>query len=167
MGDLRVTKVPGKDNPADLMTKYLPAAEIEKHCVELSLARTGTRAETAPGLHAVHLRQCVQEVAEELDINELLVEKALEGQNGATLEGRGGRIAVVHCRPLESLYLPSRIGKISPKQALTAYRESHVKDLATGATTVLRDTWTNGKTVNTGCNWVGWTLFRRHGADEH
>ena len=166
MGDMKITKVPGKDNPADLMTKHLPAAEIEKHCEELSMARTGTRAETAPSLHALHLRQSVLEIANELQVDEASVEEALKGQSGATLEGRDGRVAVVHRRPLASLYLPSRLGKTAPKEALTGYRESHVKDVVTGETTVVRDNWTSGKVVDVGFNWVGWTLFRRHGASE-
>jgi hypothetical protein len=44
----RLYKVLGTDNPADLMTKPLPRAEIDGHLGRLGLSRAEGRAETAP-----------------------------------------------------------------------------------------------------------------------
>mgnify|MGYP002806399548 CR=1 FL=1 len=45
---LEVVKVPGTENPADLMTKPLPRSEIDGHLGRLGLSRATGRAETAP-----------------------------------------------------------------------------------------------------------------------
>ncbi len=44
----RLFKVLGTENPADLMTKPLPRAEIDGHLKRLGLSRATGRAETAP-----------------------------------------------------------------------------------------------------------------------
>jgi hypothetical protein len=46
--DVRLHKVLGTLNPADLMTKPLPRAEIDGHLTRLGLSRAAGRAETAP-----------------------------------------------------------------------------------------------------------------------
>ncbi len=46
--DVRLHKVLGTLNPADLMTKPLPRAEIDGHLTRLGLSRAVGRAETAP-----------------------------------------------------------------------------------------------------------------------
>ena len=47
-GECRLHKVLGTENPADLMTKPLPRAEIDGHLGRLGLTRAEGRAETAP-----------------------------------------------------------------------------------------------------------------------
>ena len=46
--EVRLHKVLGTENPADLMTKPLPRAEIDGHLARLGLSRATGRAETAP-----------------------------------------------------------------------------------------------------------------------
>ena len=46
--EVRLHKVLGTQNPADLMTKPLPRAEIDGHLTRLGLSRATGRAETAP-----------------------------------------------------------------------------------------------------------------------
>ena len=48
--DLRLEKVLGKDNPADLLTKYLDATSQNKHIERLQLVEESGRAATAPAL---------------------------------------------------------------------------------------------------------------------
>ena len=55
-GDLSVVKVWGKDNPADLMTKHLPAAELHEHSGRLGFELSSGRADGAPRLAARALR---------------------------------------------------------------------------------------------------------------
>ena len=47
-GALLVEKVPGEDNPADLMTKHLGADAISAHLVRLSCWEASGRAKAAP-----------------------------------------------------------------------------------------------------------------------
>ena len=49
-GELGVRKVPGKQNPADLLTKHLPASEMQAHCDAISLELLDNRADSAPQL---------------------------------------------------------------------------------------------------------------------
>ena len=50
---LEYKKVLGKENPADLMTKYLPADEIKAHCGRMSVYFEGGRAKAAPTICAL------------------------------------------------------------------------------------------------------------------
>ena len=54
---LNVKKVPGADNPADLMTKYRGAADIERHLDNLYIERRDNRAGLAPKLQRLQWRQ--------------------------------------------------------------------------------------------------------------
>ena len=141
LGDVKVQKIPGVDNPADLFTKNLPALDIEKFCEALSLERTETRADTAPALHAV------AEQGQEVTDAELVVE---------------------HRHPRRSLFMPSRVDGEHPKQALTGYRETHAVDVLTGKTTVVRDNWGGRGEAEKklGFLWTGYTKFIRAGEFE-
>ena len=48
--ELAVKKVPGADNPADLMTKNLSAGDIQKHLTKLCVQTSVSRAATVPQL---------------------------------------------------------------------------------------------------------------------
>ena len=48
---LKFGKALGRDNPADLFTKYLDQEAISRHCRKISATFPGGRAETAPTLH--------------------------------------------------------------------------------------------------------------------
>ncbi len=52
-GDLCASKIPGQQNPADLMTKYLAGADILRHTEELGYTLHDNRAEIAPQLSRV------------------------------------------------------------------------------------------------------------------
>jgi hypothetical protein len=47
-GDFKLFKVAGAENPADLLTKYLPRESIDKHLKTMRMASASGRAETAP-----------------------------------------------------------------------------------------------------------------------
>jgi len=52
-GELKVAKVAGEDNPADLLTKHVNAATLRKHTWELGFEVLQDRAATAPSLNAL------------------------------------------------------------------------------------------------------------------
>ena len=47
-GDFALSKVEGPDNPADILTKFVDKATLDKHIGTLSLEELGGRAESAP-----------------------------------------------------------------------------------------------------------------------
>ena len=49
-GDVTLSKVPGKDNPADAMTKYVDRASLEKHMKFINVFPEKSRAASAPML---------------------------------------------------------------------------------------------------------------------
>ena len=49
-GDFSLTKVPGPENPADMLTKYLDGQSIDKHARRISMMYEDGRAESAPQL---------------------------------------------------------------------------------------------------------------------
>ena len=49
-GDFRLTKIPGADNPADILTKHVPRDILMKHMAFMGLTAEGGRAESAPTL---------------------------------------------------------------------------------------------------------------------
>ena len=51
--DIRLYKVLGTENPADLLTKHLPRESVDKHIAAFYSTRQGGRAESAPQLQGV------------------------------------------------------------------------------------------------------------------
>ena len=49
-GDFTLTKIPGLENPADLLTKHVPREVLQKHMAFLGLHAEDGRAATAPTL---------------------------------------------------------------------------------------------------------------------
>jgi hypothetical protein len=47
-GDFKLFKVPGVENPADLLTKHLTRDAVDRHLASMALHRLSGRAETAP-----------------------------------------------------------------------------------------------------------------------
>ena len=93
-----VVKVPGPENPADLMTKYLPAAEIEKHLETLAVERRDNRAESAPSLGL----------------------NAFQTPDGWTQNGE--TLARTHSRPRAQMFTPMRVTGSPPAKTLTSTR---------------------------------------------
>ena len=47
-GDFKLTKIPGAENPADLLTKHVPKDVMLKHMAFMGLTSEGGRASSAP-----------------------------------------------------------------------------------------------------------------------
>ena len=165
-GSLDVMKVPGLQNPADLFTKHLAAADVAKFCEELCLTRHVDRAKTAPtlaGHEGASLRTCVErQILDEFDVtNSAEQAKALtELKETGMYHAANGRVAVVHSSPRREFFMPSRHEGQPPKLAFTATRETHGRFLSNGDSFVHRDNWSRGD-GRKGPNrpWYGWTCF--------
>ena len=64
-GRLKVNKIWGTENPADLMTKYLAQEVIDRHCAKLNLRFEDGRAELAPHLASIYVSKAYWELEEE------------------------------------------------------------------------------------------------------
>ena len=54
-GDFRLEKIPGVENPSDVLTKHVPRPLMMKHLNTINLRFEGGRAEAAPSIdHSVH-----------------------------------------------------------------------------------------------------------------
>ena len=146
-GDFAVEKVDGKFNPADLLTKYLPAANIEQHMESLGFTTSTTRAEIAPRLSG-SVRLFLPQVMEEKS-----------GEDGWTLDG--AVVSRKHSRPRSCLFTPVRVAGAPPAKALTAMRLAEGKFLDSGVEFVHRDNWTSRGSAHQRLPepWIGKTTF--------
>ncbi len=135
-GDLAVQKVPGKDNPADLLTKHLSVQDMQRHLKTLDVAISKTRAAAAPKLSMV---------------------KA----DGRWLAGQAGELSVMHETPRRTLVTPPRIQGAPPVRGLTAYRLTEGVFCDTGEEFTRRDNWTSRASAHAdlGRRWTGSTTF--------
>ena len=134
---LVVVKVPGPENPADLMTKYLPATDIERHLVTMSVETRDNRAENAPklGLHAM--------------------------QDPDAWTASGESLARIHSRPRSQLFTPMRVDGCPPAKALTSTRVTTGRFLDDGKEFKIIDEWRGRGECHRdlGRAWTGSTSF--------
>ena len=143
-GDFCVRKVPGKQNPADMMTKHLPLAEVLDHLSNLGFGTSQTRAPLAPQLSRVATR----------DHDNNGMDHWLECGNSAMRVHRAART---------QLFTPIRVSEAPPAKTLTATRVTRGKYVDNGEEFEWCDNWTSRGTAHR-CmarRWVGTTTFIR------
>ncbi len=141
-GDLTVKKVPGKQNPADLMTKHLSQVEILQHMDAIGVYTSQSRASIAPQLSSCTAKDC--------DNND--VDKWEKSEDKVVREH--------HC-PRHCLFTPLRVAGAPPARALTALRITQGKFVDNGEVFERRDNWTTRGTAHLQLKrrWVGRTTF--------
>ena len=115
---LPVSKVPGEDNMADLMTKHLGSAKIKKNIELMRMKFEEGRATKAAQLHMVN-RKCSNEVAlpkaEEpgLALWDVMSDRFIDKRGGDFWKsrGEGGIWHRVHAKPRRSLFTPYKVAK--------------------------------------------------------
>ena len=138
-GELRLEKVPGTDNPADLLTKYLDACKIacclETLCVETS----NDRAEIA---------------LTNLDRDDSGSDRWIESD---------GCVMRVHDKPRLTMFTPLRVAGAPPARALTAMRVTSGKYCDNGECFEFKDNWTARASAHAPLlrRWTGTTCFVR------
>ncbi len=143
-GDFCVRKVPGKQNPADMMTKHLPLAEVLDHLGSLGFGTSQTRASLAPQLSRVAARG--------LD----------SGSKDHWLEA-GSSVTRIHRAARTQLFTPLRVSAAPPAKSLTATRITRGRYVDNGEEFEVCDNWTSRGTAHR-CmvrRWVGSTTFIR------
>ena len=116
---LPVTKVPGEDNMADLMTKHLGAAKIKKNVALMHMEFVDGRASKAAQLHTVNQKslsdhsQSLQGEEPGLAIWDSMSDRYVDRRGGDFWKSRGdnGVWHRVHAKPRRSLFTPYKVSK--------------------------------------------------------
>ena len=147
--ELMVNKVAGPDNPADLMTKYLPAADMEKHLEFLAIDRRLNRAEAAPRLGL-----------SQLQATDSWHEPTPHAEGSSSVH-EGVEVVRVHNRPRRGLFTPMRVEGSPPSKALASTRRTEGKFLDDGKRFTIVDEWRGRPDPHRDLAraWVGKTVF--------
>ncbi len=134
--ELQVSKVSGEENPADLLTKHVPAELIARHCAAIGMDRLDSRAASAPALDLI------------------------KAESDAWNEQESGNVVRVHSRWRRELFTPLRVEGAPPARALTPVRITEGK-YEDGRSFKRVDTWTARATAHLALPqfWHGTTTF--------
>ena len=153
---MAIAKVPGLDNPADLVTKYLNSDAAQRRLDKLHVTRSCDRAETAPVLAAMGVAADAPEAA--------VVDKKLQGGRGKDAwadEAAEGEMVRIHRQPRRELFTPLRVSGAPPAKTLTTLRVTSGRFAISGQAFRIVDRWTAraGAHRDLGEAWTGTTTF--------
>ena len=171
-------KVPGVDNPADLTTKHLQSALIEKNVKKMNMSFETGRAEKAAKLHTINYKvangnrvednfERVMNSVDRLSGGEAWknIRKAgndLRGGGRWKTRGKKGVWHRWHVTPRISLFTPYRVAKGPGKGTALSSSRFTCGVTASGESFEFFDDWTtlaNRHRVLTE-SWVGYTIFK-------
>ena len=143
-GSFSMHKVPGRDNPADLMTKHVAAVDLERRAETLGVQFLHDRAERAPHLARVE-RQAPEDVENDFD-------------EWIHIEGK---IVRHHNKPRRALFTPLRVRGSPPARTLTSMRVTEGRCTSSGEKFRVVDQWAARSTAHSEmrASWVGTTMF--------
>ena len=141
-GDFDVKKVHGKYNPADLLTKHLAYADMQRHVENLGYSTSRTRSDIAPELNGQDLKADVDDCGD-WEFTEC------------------GEAVRNHMRPRLTLFTPTRVRGAPPSKALLAIRVTRGVFCDDGSSFVRRDHWTARSTAHASLKrlWTGTSTF--------
>ena len=141
---MKVRKIAGEDNPADLLTKHLAVQLLNWHMEALCIDLRMDRAETAPQLNA-------------------LMDVESDNDEGKADEWKGGNEEFIrhHRRPRRCLFSPLRVKGSPPAKSLTPVRITEGQYLDDGEYFARTETWTARSTAHLVMSrpWTGTTKF--------
>ena len=148
---LPLIKVLGTLNPADLMTKHLPRAEIIMNLKIVGLKETEGRSAKAAQLHLVATRM------------DAITEHTICGHDPDcwVARGEGGQWTRQHTTPRLSLFTPYRVPKGPPKNLKLKMTRRTVGRFTNGDEFDVQDDWTSGSQAHRFLRdgWTGRTEF--------
>ena len=141
-GELKAEKVPGTQNPADMLTKHLPAGDIQRYSEELGIAIHDDRTEVAPNLAHVSTA-----AADDNDYDHWV-------HHDDCLDR-------VHVRPRLTTFTPLRVNGAPTAQTFTATRITEGRYVQSGQHFRVADNWTGRGTAHSQLQglWTGRTRF--------
>ena len=152
LNNFELLNVPGLENTADLMTKNLGEAQLQKHVEALGMRRGKDRAATAPTLATVRAQQHE------------------ENPDDDKWEHTENEVIRIHVQPRVELFTPRRIPEAPPSKNLAAIRVTEGKFVETGQHFKVVDAWTKRSTAHRELSgpWTGSTKFiKRMDDTEH
>jgi len=148
--ELEVDKVPGEDNPADLLTKNVPEVLLRKHIKELGYEALSDRAVSAPKLNLVGGPG---------------EDRRMDAERGLSQEDwwyKGeGKIVRHHDRPRKGLFDPIGVAEGPKLKSIEAFRVTKGV-YSDGVAFEVVDTWRNRERKELDRLWVGTTTFVEH-----
>ena len=119
---LPITKVPGEDNIADLMTKHLGAAKIKNNIDMMNMTFSDGRASKAAQLHLVQvvdpkeLREQIKHPVDHyqgLALWDIMGDRLVDRRGGDfwKARGEGGVWNRIHTKPSRTLFTPYKVAK--------------------------------------------------------
>ena len=164
---LPLNKVPGENNPADLMTKHLGAAKVQNNVDVLNMQFLGGRADKAAQLHVVDIPADTYDshdsVANGLDIWDSMLDRFSDKKGGDHWMSRGGQGVWhrIHSKPRRAMFTPFRVAKgPSKSESLSVIR--FTKGVTqSGRRFEFHDNWHDSKNAHRMLEekWIGCTTF--------
>ena len=102
--DIPLHKIPGEDNPADLMTKHIGAAKIDKHVKKMNMEYKSGRSGKAAQLHSLETRE-----ARELWESIMKTGHELRGGDRWIMKGECGVWCRAHTTPRLAKFTPYKV----------------------------------------------------------
>ena len=139
-----VAKIPGADNPSDILTKNVPADVLQKHLYGMNMLLHEDRARTAPRLAHVSIPGDPQGSPED-----------------EWLEHGAEWVTRVHELPRTQLFTPGRVAGAPPTSVLTPARITRGRYVDNRETFCRVDSWKqrNSAHLDLGRPWTGVTTF--------
>ena len=158
---LPVQKVPGEDNPADLMTKHLGAAKVLKNIEAMSMRFLEGRAAKAAQLHTLNTTLGNGGMGRQLweAMGDRFVDK--KGGDSWKCRGENGIWHRIHSKPRKSLFAPLKVAKgpaSSEQLSVTRFTKGVTQS---GYTFEFHDNWRDSKNEHRLLDeqWIGCTTF--------
>jgi hypothetical protein len=167
---LPVQKVPGEENPADLMTKHLGAAKVQGNIERMSMRYQGGRAGKAAQLH--QLGTADKDGRTGMQLWEAMSDRFIDQKGGDHWKSRGeeGVWQRVHTKPRKSLFTPFKVAK-GPKKSESLNIKRFTKGVTqSGREFEFHDDWQRSDNAHRMLEekWIGCTTFVVKGrADLH
>ena len=155
-----IAKVPGEDNPADVLTKNVPSEILARHLHAMNMFPYTNRANSAPKLAGIKL--CNYEA--EGDPQGGPKDNWYNEQNGTN-----GTFMIVrtHDTPRTELFTPMRVKGAPPARTLTSTRITSGRYVDDGEAFTVTDSWRARATAHRQLErpWIGSTAFFRMSDD--
>ena len=162
LGELEVKKVPGKENPADLLTKNVDCNTMQRHLKELGFESLVTRAASAPNLNyiALVLKAKLEDDYTD-DYPDETEENNLDVVNEDGWEYEGIHVVRNHETLRQELFTPRRVHGAPPCRILTPTRITEGVLSISGKRFRRIDTWTARSTAHMSLSepWTGRSIF--------
>ena len=158
---LPVHKVPGEENPADLMTKHLGAAKVQGNIARMGMRFQSGRAGKAAQLHQLSKTQ--ENDISGVQLWEAMQDKFIDQKGGDHWKsrGEGGVWQRVHSKPRKALFTPFKVAK-GPEKSESLNIKRFTKGVTqSGRKFEFHDEWQRSENAHRLLEekWIGCTTF--------